>query len=116
MPPAVAAGPLFRVSGLGKTYRTGKVVVLASHDVDLSMARGEFIVLPGASGSGKSTLLNIMGGWTRAPALRRRNHHASADLGSAARRTWLPWTLSLPRMSWSCRGKLRHHVVAQVPV
>ncbi|MEQ1682937.1 MAG: ABC transporter ATP-binding protein [Burkholderiaceae bacterium] len=62
MPPAAAAAALFRVTGLGKTYRTGEVEVLALHDVDLEVAAGEFIVLLGASGSGKSTLLNILGG------------------------------------------------------
>jgi putative ABC transport system ATP-binding protein len=64
MPPAAAAAaePLFRVTGLGKTYRTGEVEVRALHDVDLEVAAGEFIVLLGASGSGKSTLLNILGG------------------------------------------------------
>ncbi|WP_036235445.1 MULTISPECIES: ABC transporter ATP-binding protein [unclassified Methylibium] len=54
--------PLFRARGLAKTYRTGEVEVRALRDVDLDIARGEFIVLLGPSGSGKSTLLNILGG------------------------------------------------------
>jgi len=54
--------PLFRARGVGKTYRTGEVEVQALRDVNLDIARGEFIVLLGASGSGKSTLLNILGG------------------------------------------------------
>jgi len=56
------AAPLFRARGLSKTYRSGEVEVQALRDVDLNVARGEFIVLLGASGSGKSTLLNILGG------------------------------------------------------
>ena len=57
-----AARPLFRARGLAKTYRAGEVEVLALREVDLDVARGEFIVLLGPSGSGKSTLLNILGG------------------------------------------------------
>jgi putative ABC transport system ATP-binding protein len=40
----------------------GDVQVHALRSVDLSLYRGEFVVLLGASGSGKSTLLNILGG------------------------------------------------------
>ena len=58
----VARETVFAARKLGKTYRTGEVEVRALHDVDLEVARGEFIVLLGPSGSGKSTLLNILGG------------------------------------------------------
>ncbi|MBZ2207495.1 ABC transporter ATP-binding protein [Massilia soli] len=54
--------PVFRIRHLGKTYGSGAIEVRALRDVDLDVARGEFIVLLGASGSGKSTLLNILGG------------------------------------------------------
>ena len=54
--------PLFRLRGVGKTYRTGEMEVQALRGVDLDVGRGELIVLLGASGSGKSTLLNILGG------------------------------------------------------
>jgi putative ABC transport system ATP-binding protein len=43
----------------------GEVQVHALRDVDLTIYRGEFIVLLGPSGSGKSTLLNILGGLDR---------------------------------------------------
>jgi len=60
--PTPAAPVIFHARGLTKTYRTCEVEVRALHDVDLDIARGEFIVLLGPSGSGKSTLLNILGG------------------------------------------------------
>ena len=60
--PARAAPVIFHARGLTKSYRTGEVEVRALHDVDLDIARGEFIVLLGPSGSGKSTLLYILGG------------------------------------------------------
>jgi len=53
---------VFRLRGVGKTYRMGEVDVLALRQVNLDLYRGEFMVLLGASGSGKSTLLNILGG------------------------------------------------------
>jgi putative ABC transport system ATP-binding protein len=61
-PAAPGDDAVFRVRGLAKTYGSGEVQVRALHDVNLDVARGEFIVLLGPSGSGKSTLLNILGG------------------------------------------------------
>ena len=57
-----AAETVLSARGLTRTYRTGEVEVRSLSDVDLDIARGEFIVLLGPSGSGKSTLLNILGG------------------------------------------------------
>jgi putative ABC transport system ATP-binding protein len=56
---------VFTAKGLAKTYDMGEVKVNALMDVDLTIYKGEFIVLLGASGSGKSTLLNILGGLDR---------------------------------------------------
>ena len=56
---------VFIAKDLRKTYRMGEVQVDALQDVDLTIYRGEFIVLLGPSGSGKSTLLNILGGLDR---------------------------------------------------
>ena len=56
---------VFIAKGLSKTYQMGEVQVHALLDVDLTIYRGEFIVLLGPSGSGKSTLLNILGGLDR---------------------------------------------------
>lgn len=54
--------------GLERTYVTGEVSVKALRGVDVSLRRGELVVLLGPSGSGKSTLLNILGGLDRATA------------------------------------------------
>jgi nitrate/nitrite transport system ATP-binding protein len=53
----------------GTTGRTGRQEVFcAFRDVDLRLARGEFVTLIGHSGCGKSTLLNIIAGFERASA------------------------------------------------
>jgi putative ABC transport system ATP-binding protein len=57
--------PVFTAKGLAKIYDMGEIKVNALMDVDLTIYKGEFIVLLGASGSGKSTLLNILGGLDR---------------------------------------------------
>ncbi len=64
---ADAAGrpAVFSARSLSKTYQMGEIKVHALVDVNLTIYRGEFIVLLGPSGSGKSTLLNILGGLDR---------------------------------------------------
>ncbi len=64
-PDASGRAAVFTAKGLAKTYDMGEVKVNALMDVDLTIYKGEFIVLLGASGSGKSTLLNILGGLDR---------------------------------------------------
>jgi putative ABC transport system ATP-binding protein len=63
--PGRPGNPVLRARLLCKTYGSGDAAVHALRDVDLDVARGEFMVLLGASGSGKSTLLNILGGLDR---------------------------------------------------
>ncbi len=54
--------PAIALSGVGKAYGAGDVVVNALRDVDLEIWPEEFVVPLGPSGSGKTTLLNVIGG------------------------------------------------------
>ncbi|MBV9521737.1 MAG: ABC transporter ATP-binding protein [Alphaproteobacteria bacterium] len=63
------AEPLLRLSGVGKTYRSG---VAALDGIDLEIAAGGFLSLLGPSGCGKSTLLRIIAGLAEASAGERR--------------------------------------------
>ena len=52
---------ILEIKNLYKTYYVGEETVRALQDVNLSIAKGEFVAIMGTSGSGKSTLLNILG-------------------------------------------------------
>jgi putative ABC transport system ATP-binding protein len=57
-----AGAPLVRISHLSKSYRRGAQRVPVLTDVNLSIARGDFVAMMGPSGSGKTTLLNLIAG------------------------------------------------------
>lgn len=81
-PLAAARESVFSVRGLTKTYGEGEAAVHALAGVDLTLYRGELVVLLGPSGSGKSTLLNNLGGLdnpTSGTLLYRGQDLANAD-------------------------------------
>ncbi len=53
--------PIIHLESVSRVYDTGKVLVPALVDVDLSIGQGEFVAIIGPSGSGKSTMMNILG-------------------------------------------------------
>jgi len=52
---------IIKVENVEKIYEDNGVPVHALHGIDLSIKKGEYIVIAGPSGSGKTTLLNVMG-------------------------------------------------------
>ena len=52
---------MIKLTGINKIYRTNETEPIALENVNLEVAKGEFVSIMGPSGCGKSTLLNIMG-------------------------------------------------------
>ncbi|WP_256011538.1 ABC transporter ATP-binding protein [Desertivirga xinjiangensis] len=54
---------MIKLEGISKVYNAGRLNEVNSlRNINLSVQRGEFLVVIGANGSGKSTLLNIIAG------------------------------------------------------
>jgi nitrate/nitrite transport system ATP-binding protein len=53
-----------QVQGVEQTFKTSKGPFVALQDINLTVAKGEFVALIGHSGCGKSTLLNLIAGLT----------------------------------------------------
>ena len=53
---------IVELKNLSKIYNTGEKKFKALDNINLSIGKGEFVVILGPSGAGKSTLLNLIGG------------------------------------------------------
>jgi putative ABC transport system ATP-binding protein len=52
---------MITLAGIQRLYRSDEIETAALRDIELHVARGEFLAVMGPSGCGKSTLLNIIG-------------------------------------------------------
>jgi putative ABC transport system ATP-binding protein len=52
---------VIELHGISKKYQMGSTELTALADVDLQIARNEYVALVGPSGSGKSTMMNVLG-------------------------------------------------------
>jgi putative ABC transport system ATP-binding protein len=53
---------MIQLDKVAKVYRQDHQEVIALSEINLTIAKGEFLAIMGPSGSGKSTLLNVIGG------------------------------------------------------
>lgn len=51
---------ILKIKNLSKKYHTNKEEIIAIENLNMEVAKGEFIAIVGSSGCGKSTLLNII--------------------------------------------------------
>lgn len=56
---------LIEIEKVYKIYKTGKIGTQALNGINLSVKKGEIVVILGPSGSGKTTLLNVISGLDR---------------------------------------------------
>jgi putative ABC transport system ATP-binding protein len=52
---------VIEMKDIGKVYKMGSSEYIALYDINLNIAKGEFVSIVGPSGAGKSTLMNIIG-------------------------------------------------------
>lgn len=52
---------MIKLTNLSKIYRTDEIETVALENVNMEVAKGEFLSVMGPSGCGKSTLLNVIG-------------------------------------------------------
>ena len=57
--------PFLRIDRVSKTFERGGMSTNVLRDIDLEIAKGEYVAMIGHSGCGKSTLLNLVAGLER---------------------------------------------------
>jgi NitT/TauT family transport system ATP-binding protein len=82
---APGAPPAVEIRGLNLVFDTGEAAVTALADVDLTVARGDFVSLIGPSGCGKTTLLRVMADLQRASSGTVRVNGVSPEAARLAR-------------------------------
>ncbi len=85
----MTATPYIRLKNIRKGYRVGDTQLAIFSNLNLEIAKGEFVAIMGPSGSGKSTLLNMLAGIDKADAgeLQIGNHRLD-QMGEGARAAW----------------------------
>ena len=76
---------MIKLTGINKIYRTNEIETFALENVNLDVAKGEFVSIMGPSGCGKSTLLNIMG------LLDAPSRSEERRVGKECRSRWSPY-------------------------
>lgn len=81
--------PYIEINGVRKGFKFGTEGISIFSDLNLSIARGDFVAVMGPSGSGKSTLLNILSGIDSPDAGKVRIGKSHLDrMGESARSSW----------------------------
>jgi putative ABC transport system ATP-binding protein len=85
----MVASPYIRLKGVRKSYRLGGEQLTIFTNLNLEIAKGDFVAIMGPSGSGKSTLLNMLAGIDKVDAGELQIGNSRLDqMGEGARAAW----------------------------